>query len=87
VPDESALDERRFMLTGGKAARNQPHDQIRIHRFTAGEDIERGIAILRPRVNGDMTFSDDDDAADALRAEFVKHRIDDRGIRLLCGIE
>ena len=41
-------------------------------RVTAREDVNGGVPMLRPCMDADMGFSDDDDAGDALGAELVK---------------
>src|SRR5262249_14700744 len=42
-----------------------------------------GVAILRPRVDGEVRLGDDDDAADSERVELVKYHVHDGGLRAL----
>jgi hypothetical protein len=46
----------------------------------AGEDVHRGVAILRPGVDRQVRLGDDDDSADAERVELVKDDVDDGGL-------
>ena len=58
-------------------ARAQPHADAVLYRHliqraAAGEDIHGREPVLRPGVNRNVRFRNDDNAADAMRAEVVK---------------
>src|SRR5690348_13917545 len=43
---------------------------LRIPRRAAGEDVDRGVTVLRPRVDHEVTFGDDGHAGHTNRAEW-----------------
>src|SRR3954469_8351520 len=53
----------------------------------AGKNIDGGAGVFGPGVNRDVGFGDDDDAADAVRAEVVKDVGDDRAVGLANGVD
>ena len=53
--------------------------RIQVHRGSAAEDVDRGVTVLGPCVNGNVGFGDRRDARDSLWSEFVHHDFDDGG--------
>jgi len=73
-------------------ARAQPHADAVLYRHliqraAAGEDVHGREPVFRPRMNRDVRFRNDDDAADAVRAEVVKDFGDDGPVSRAHGIE
>lgn len=58
---------------GFKPSRELRDDKLLIQRPGAGKYIERGELELRPSMERDMALGDDDDAAQAVRAELMKN--------------
>ena len=52
-------------------------ERVHVHRRSATEDVDRGVAVLGPGVDRNMGFRDRRDAGDTLRSEFVHHDFDD----------
>src|SRR6267142_1162813 len=50
---------------------------LRLEDLAAGEDVHGRVPILRPRVDRQVGFCDDDDSADAERVELVEDDVDD----------
>jgi len=74
---QSGFDRSAVQGAASDAARAQSQanailDLHLIERAAAGENVHGGEAVFRPGVNGDVRLGDDDDAADAVRAEVVK---------------
>src|SRR5216684_2720362 len=63
-----------------RSARGGGDGRLGLEDVAAGEDVHRGVAILRPRVNRQVRLGDDDDSADAERVELVKNDVDDGGL-------
>jgi hypothetical protein len=83
LEEDAALE-----LDHGGAGRPQLLDEIvggrlRLEDIAAGEHVDGGVAILRPGVDGEVRFGNDDDAADAERIELVEHHVHDGRLRAL----
>jgi|GEM_PF-3446407 len=55
--------------------------------IATGEDIHRGVAILRPGVNREMRLGDHDHTGDPERIELVEDHVHDRRLGALCGLD
>src|ERR1051325_11885557 len=55
-------------------------DGFMVEFFTARKDINGSVAVLRPSMDCDVRLGDDNHTADAVRAELVKDRLDDRAV-------
>ena len=49
-------------------------------------DIDRGVIVFGPGVDGEMRFGDDDDTGDAMRIKRVEDSIDDSGPGMFGGV-
>ena len=48
-----------------------------VDAVSAGEDVDGCVAVLGPRVDGEVGLGDDDDPTDALGSELVEGFVDD----------
>src|SRR3569832_678060 len=70
-------------LTGAELLGEVSIGGLTVEYLAAGEDINRGIAELRPGVDREMRLGDDDYSRDSYRIELVEHNLDDGGTRAL----
>src|SRR5438093_301547 len=69
------LDHRGAL--GGELLDEVVGGDLGLQHLAAGEDVDGCVAVLGPRVDGEMGLRDDDDAADAERIELVEDDVDD----------
>ena len=50
-----------------------------VHRVSAGEQVDGGVSVLGPRVDREMAFRYDHDAAHPMRAESMECALNDCG--------
>jgi hypothetical protein len=80
VHEDAALELHHGRPGGPELLHEVVRGHLGLEDVAAGEDVDGGVAILRPRVNRQVRLGDDDDSADAERVELVKHDVDDGGL-------
>jgi hypothetical protein len=74
-----ALESFDLMMPGLHCFHHQRGDAIRDDTVATGENIDGGVAMLRPSVNGNMAFRDNYNSTNTLRTEVVEARRNDGG--------
>src|SRR6266851_534588 len=80
VHEDAALELHHGGPGGPELLHKVVGGHLGLEDVAAGEDVHRGVAILRPRVNRQVRLGDDDNSADAERVELVKNDVDDGGL-------
>jgi len=57
----------------------------RLHVLSAGEDVDRSVPSLWPRMDGQVALGDSDEDADAVGLELLGEDVERRGLRGLHG--